>query len=162
MKFSVHIPLGESLSFPGTCPFSGAPSSNRTVRLKQTKTLMVMPLPHGIHNSYENTSLRIPASTRIANLALVFEIMIWLSLLGAIGICVFLTTAFKGGVHERAALLCLFASPILALTFRFLRFMVVRKVYLKPANDGYAKLQFRSESYAREFSVLNHLQVFTD
>jgi|GEM_PF-3495697 hypothetical protein len=161
MKYCVNIPLGEPLAFPQICPFSGDPFSSGTVRLKQTKTLMVLPLPGGIYNSYSTTTLRVPASGRIAKLALGLEIMIWISLLGGIGICVLLLTQ-SPGTHERTALLSLLASPFLALGFRFWRFMILRPVRIKPAQDGYTEMQFQSESYARQFSELNRLQMFAD
>ena len=122
---------------------------------------MVLPLPGGLYNSYSTTTLRGPASDKIAKLALGLEIMIWVSLLGGIGICVLLLTQ-SPGAHDRIALLSLVASPILALGFRFCRFLVLRPVRIKPAHNGYIEMQFRSEGYARQFSDLNRLQMYAD
>src|SRR5579859_4918095 len=99
MKYSVNIPLGEGVNFPNTCPFSGESSPGGTVRLKQTKTLMLIPLPGFIYNRYSVTTFHVPASKKIANLAKMLEFMVWASLLGGIAICFLLLTNTHGGKY---------------------------------------------------------------
>ncbi len=161
MKYSVNIPLGEGLNFPNTCPFSGEASPSGTVRLKQTKTLMLIPLPGFVYNRYSVTTFRVPAAKKIANLAFALEILVWASLIGGIGICFLLLTSHSNVHNDRIALLCLLGSPFVALAFRIWRSILVRSVQIRPASDDYVEVQFRSENYAREFSELNHLPYST-
>jgi hypothetical protein len=158
MKYRVRIPVGEPLIFPRLCPFTGAPSPTGTVRLKQTKNLMILPLPGGIYNRYSVTTLHVPASKKIANLALGLEIMIWVSLLGGILLGGYLLLGLSRP-HDEVAFWCLIGGGLLAFAFRVWRFLVVRPVYIKPARDGYTELQFRSEGYAREFAEMNRLDL---
>jgi hypothetical protein len=80
MKYCVNVPLERELQFPNRCPFSDKDSPTGTVRLKRSSTSMVIPLPGGFLNSYSTTGLRMPAAKAVAVLAVVFEIMIWVSI----------------------------------------------------------------------------------
>jgi hypothetical protein len=154
MKYSVSVPLDEPLAFPDLCPFTGTPSPNGTVKLERTRTLLFIPLLVAYYQKYQKTTLRIPASAKIARAAMSMSIMVWASLVGGIGICFLLLTSHSNMHNDRIALLCLAGSPLVALGFKIARAVTLRAVNLKSAEDGFVELQFKSETYAREFSRL--------
>lgn len=160
MKYYVHVPLEKPLTFPDVCPFSETPSPTSTIRLKQTSTSSILPIPGGVLNSYSTTTMRIPASKKIAVLATTLGILIWMSMLGGMGICVWLVTLDDSKFS--APVLFLIGGPIVALGFRILRYFVLRRVRLKNAWNGFAELHFQSESYAKEFSDINRLALIAD
>jgi hypothetical protein len=158
MKYSVHVPLArEEIQFPNRCPFSNQASPRWTVRLKRCSTSIVIPLPGGFLNSYSTMSLRVPAGGMTALLAVSFEAMIWLSILGGMAVAGLLTNA--GGQGERYAVLFLPGGLVAALGFRVARWFVLRRVRIRKPWNGFMEVRFASESYAREFSELNRLSV---
>lgn len=160
MKYCVNVPLERELHFPNRCPFSDRPSPSGTVRLKQTSTSRVLPHPGGFWNSYATTALRIPAGRMIAVLALGFQIMMWLSILGGMAIAALLATA--DNPQTRFAALFVAAGLLAAVGFRVARWILLRRVSIGNAWHGFVKVRFGSESYAREFSELNRLPLVSD
>jgi hypothetical protein len=159
MKYCVNVRVERSLAFPDLCPFTGEPSPNGTVKLERTRTLLFIPLLVAYYQKYQKTTLRIPASAKIARRAMSMSIMVWASLLGGIGICFLLLTSHSNMHNDRIALLCLVGSPLLALGFKIARAVTLRAVNLKSAEDGFVEFEFKSETYAREFSRLNNVSV---
>lgn len=163
MKHCVKIPVGKSLQFPDLCPFTETSTPRGVVRLKKSKTLFVIPLPGGIFNRYKNARIQIPACQQVATKAVKLEILMWASLLGGI---VFGFLMVKATGHsptpQFSPLLPLIVGPILALVFRILRHIVLRKVTIGRSNAEVLELNFQSETYARKFSELNHFPVTVD
>jgi len=146
------------LQFPDLCPFTDSPAPRGIVRLKETKTLFVIPLPGAIYNRYRTTQIRIPASQEIAKKALRLEVLIWASLLGgiAIGLLTVLLTEHSP-TPQSWPFLPLIAGPILALVFRIQRYFLLRRVCIGKTGPEALELCFQSETYAKTFSELNHL-----
>src|SRR5579859_4904497 len=119
MKYCVSVPLGRPLQFPNMCPFSGTPSPSGTVTLMNHSTSRVLPLPGGYVNSHAKTSLSIPASEKVARLAAVLQALIWVSLVGGIGIAFWLVLhhSYSHGPN-RAPGVFLTGGLLLALGFR--------------------------------------------
>jgi hypothetical protein len=155
MKYSINVPLEREIQFPNRCPFSDQPSPTGTVRLKRSSSSMVIPLPGGFLNSYSTTALQVPAGRMIAVLAVGFEILIWLSILGGMGVAVLLASG--EGPHGRYAVLFVAGGLVAALGFRVARWIVLRRVRIGKAWNGFMEVSFTSESYAKEFSELNRL-----
>jgi hypothetical protein len=106
--------------------------------------------------------MRIPASRKIAVLAKTLELLIWLSMLGGMGICAWLLTHDDSKLSQSAPVFFVVGGIIVALGFRILRFFILRRVRLKNAWNGFAELHFKSESYAKEFSEMNRLALVAD
>lgn len=155
MKCSVNVPLDRELEFPNRCPFSDTPSPTGTVRLKRTSSSFVTPMPGGFRNAYTTTLLQFPAQRTIAILAVFCEIMIWLSILTAMLLAVLLVN--KDGPDARYASLFVVSGPALALGFRLARWIVLRRVRIGNAWNGFIEVHFDSATYAKEFSELNRL-----
>lgn len=156
MSYCVNVPLGQLLKFPKACPFSGRPDPTGVVRLKRTSTSLVLPLPGGFANSYSQTAFRLPACRRVAACAMALEILMWISLLGGVAICCWLVSQPSTGPRSAPAAFLL-GGPLVALGFRFARFLVLRGVRVGNAWNGFVEVSFKSEAYAREFSELNRL-----
>jgi len=118
---------------------------------------MVIPLPGAFLNSYSTTHLRVPAARIIAMLAVGFEIMIWLSILGGMAVAVLLASA--EGNRSRYAVLFVAGGLIAALGCRVARWIVLRRVRIGKAWNGFMEMSFASESYAKEFSELDRLSL---
>ena len=157
MKYRVNVPLEREIQFPNRCPFSDQVSPTGTVRLKRSSTSMVIPHPGGFVNSYSTTSLLVPAGRTIAALAVGFEIMIWLSILGGMAMAVLLASG--EGNHGRFAVLFIGGGLVAAIGFRVARWFVLRRVSIGKAWNGFMEVSFASESYAKEFSELNMLSL---
>ena len=153
MSYCVNIPLEGGVAFPNRCPFSGRESPTGTIRLKTTSNSTVTPTLDGFRNSYTKTFLRIPAARPIAMLAVGLEMMIWLSILGGIAIATLLATSEK----SRFAVLFVVGGLLAAVGFRIARWIVLKGVRIGNAWNGFIPVRFASESYAKEFSELNHL-----
>src|SRR5205823_48813 len=126
MKYSVNVPHAQELQFPNRCPFSDQVSPTGTVRLKRSSTSKVIPLPGAFLNSYSTTHLRVPAARVIAMLAVGFEMMIWLSILGGMAAAVLLANA--EGNRSRYAVLFVAVGLVAALGCRVARWVVLRRV----------------------------------
>lgn len=161
MKYSVHVPLEQELLFPKRCPFSDDLSPTATVQLKRTSTSIVIPLPGGFLNSYSTTSLWLPAAKKVAVLALSFEIMIWLSILGGMAMPV-LAMNIGDGRYTSDAVLFIPIGLVAALGFRVARWFVLRRVGIAKPWNGFMEVKFASEAFAREFSELNRLALVAD
>ena len=159
MKYCVNVPVERELQFPNRCPFSDKDSPTGTVRLKRSSTSMVIPLPGGFWNSYSTTALRLPADKAVAVLAMVFEIMIWVSILGGLAVDFLLVTT--GGGHGRYAGLFTVGGLLAALVFRIARWFVLRRVRMGKPWNGFVEMGFASEAYAKEFSEMNRLAMVT-
>jgi hypothetical protein len=120
---------------------------------------MVIPLPGGFLNSYSTTALRMPAAKAVAVLAIVFESMIWLSILGGVAAAALLATA--DGRQSRFAVLFIAGGLVAALVSRIARWFVLRRVRIGNAWNGFIEMSFASEAYAKEFSELNSLALVT-
>jgi len=155
MKYCVNVPVERELQFPNRCPFSDKVSPTGTVRLKRSSTSIVIPLPGGFLNSYSTTALRLPAAKSIAALAIVLEIMIWVSILGGMAVDVLLVTT--GGGQSRNAGLFTVGGLLAALVFRIARWFMLRRVRIGNTWNGFIEMSFASEAYAKEFSELNRL-----
>lgn len=161
MSYHVHVPLGKPVAFPNVCPFSEKPSPSSRIRLGHTSTSSVLPLPGGFLNSYSSTTIEIPVSGEIARRAQILQILIWLSILGGMATCVW-AISFDHSQLSRYAPVVLVGALIVALAFRILRYFVLRKVLVKGVWNGFVKVRFQSESYAKEFSELNRLALVKD
>jgi hypothetical protein len=159
MKYCVNVPLERELQFPNRCPFSDKDSPTGTVRLKRSSTSIVIPLPGGFLNSYSTTALRLPADKAVAALAIVFESMIWLSILGGMAVDALLVTT--GRSQGRYAGLFTVGGLLAALGFRIARWFVLRRVRIGKPWNGFMEVSFASEAYAKEFSELNRLALVT-
>lgn len=106
--------------------------------------------------------MQIPASGKISVLAKTFEILIWVSMLGGMGLCGWMLTLDDSKVSHSAPVFCIVGGVIGAVGFRFLRYFILRRVRLKNAWNGFVELHFKSELYAREFSEINRLALITD
>lgn len=155
MNYTVNVPIGRGLAFPNRCPFSDLPSPTGTVRLKQTSTSFVIPLPGGFLNSYSRTTFNVPAARKVVALALTLEIMIWVSILGGMFIAGLVGTSSSH--YAAIAVLFLPAGLIAALGFRVARAIVLRPVRIRPPWNDFVEVRFASESYAKEFCELNRL-----
>jgi hypothetical protein len=155
MKCCVNVPLNRELEFPDRCPFSDAPSPKGTVCLKRKSTSLVMPLPGGFQNSYSATSLEIPAQRTVAVMAVGLEMAMWLSMLGGMLIAVLLVNA--DGPLARFAAFFVLGGLVAAVGCRIARWIVLRRVRIGNAWEGYVEVRFDSESYAKEFSEMNRL-----
>jgi hypothetical protein len=120
---------------------------------------MVIPLPGGFFNSYSTTAMRLPADKAVAALAIVFESMIWLSILGGMAVGGLLGTA--DGPQSRYAGLFIPGGLLAALVFRIARWFVLRRVRIGKPWNGFMEVSFASEAYAKEFSELNRLALVT-
>jgi hypothetical protein len=150
MKYCVNVPLERELQFPNRCPFSDKASPTGTVRLKRSSTSIVIPLPGGFLNSYSTTALQLPANIAVAALAIVFESMIWLSILGGMALGALLP-------ESRYAVEFIAGGLVAALGFRIARWFVLRRVRIAKPWNGFMEVSFASEAYAKEFSELNRL-----
>lgn len=162
MKYRVQVPLGKSLQFPDLCPFTDTPAPRGVVRLKQTRTLWVVPLPGGIYNRYATTRLRIPADRQVAAKALRLEVLMWASLLGGIAIGFLMVATDHSKTPNEWPFLVVMGGPILALGFRIARYVTLRRVRIGRTDAEMLELLFDSELYARKFSELNRLPLAAD
>jgi hypothetical protein len=162
MRCYVHVPLEKPLTFPGVCPFSGTSVPKNKVSLKYTSTSFILPLPGGFYNSYSTTTIQVPASRKTAVLDKSSEILIWISMLGGIGMCAWLVTHDHSKLPNFAPAFFLIGGLVGAIVFRVVRYFVLRGVRLKNPWNGFIEMHFRSESYARNFSELNRLALITD
>jgi len=155
MKYCVNVPVERELQFPNRCPFSDKVSPTGTVRLKRSSTSIVIPLPGGFLNSYSTTALRLPADKAVAALAILLEIMIWVSILGGMAVDVLLVTTGRGRGHYAG--LFTVGGLLAALVFRIARWFMLRRVRIGNTWNGFIEMSFASEAYAKEFSELNRL-----
>ena len=155
----MNVPVERELQFPDRCPFSDKASPTGTVRLKRTSTSIVIPLPSGFFNSYSTTAMRLPADIAVAALAIIFESMIWVSILGGLAVDWLLVTT--GGSQSRHAGLFTVGGLLAALVFRIARWFVLRRVRIGNAWNGFIEVSFASEAYAKEFSEMNRLALVT-
>ena len=88
--------------------------------------------------------------------------MIWVSLLGGIGICIAWLSALKASDSGKVPLLVLAGGILAAFGFRVVRYWVLRPVRIKSAWNDFVEVKFRSESYAKAFAELNRLSISTD
>lgn len=162
MKYSVHVPLGKPLQFPNLCPFTDTASPNSIIRLKRTATTMVLPLPGFILSRNTTTSMCFPASRKFALRSLRLQVMIWVSLLGGIGICIAWLSTLKASDSGKVPLLVLAGGVLAAIGFRVARYWVLRPVRIKSAWNEFVEVRFRSERYAKAFAELNRLAISAD
>ncbi len=156
MKYCVNVPLERELVFPNRCPFSDRPSPTGTIRLKRSSTSAVLPIPGGFVNSHSKTTLSMPAERRIVALATALEILMWLSILGGMIVAVLLSMS---ETHTRFAALYVPVGLLVALGFRIARWVLLKRVQIGNAWNGFIEVRFGSESYAKEFSELNRLSL---
>jgi hypothetical protein len=162
MKYSVQVPLGKPLQFPNLCPFTDTASPNSIIRLKQTSTSWVLPLPGLILSSNSTTSMRFPASKKVVVRSLVYQVMIWVSLLGGIGLCIAWLSADHPSKTDWVARLFLAVGLFAAGGFGVARYWILRRVRIKSAWNDFVEVRFRSERYAKEFAELNRLAISAD
>jgi hypothetical protein len=98
--------------------------------------------------------MRLPADKAVAALAIFFESMIWLSILGGLAVDFLLVTT--GGSQSRHAGLFTVGGLLAALGFRIARWFVLRRVRIGKPWNGFIEMSFASEAYAREFSEMNN------
>jgi len=159
MKYTVHVPLGKPLQFPDLCPFTDTASPDSSIRLKKTSTSMVVPL---IVSSNTTTSICFPAQRKVAVRSMIFGAMIWVSLLGGIGICIAWLSTLKASDSGKVPLLVLAGGVLAAIGFRVARYWVLRPVRIKSAWNEFVEVRFRSERYAKAFAELNRLAISAD
>ena len=99
--------------------------------------------------------MQVPAAKKVALLAIAFEVLIWLSILGGMAVAVLLASG--EGHHSRFAILFIAGGLIAAIGFRVARWFVLRRVRIGNAWNGFIEVSFASESFAREFTELNRL-----
>jgi hypothetical protein len=100
-----------------------------------------------------------PAAKAVAVFAIVFEIMIWLSILGGMAVAALLATA--DGRQSSDGVLFIAGGLVAALVSRVARWFVLRRVRIGNAWNGFIEMNFASQAYAKEFSELNRLAVVT-
>jgi hypothetical protein len=123
---------------------------------------MVLPLPGLILSSNSTTSMRFPARRKVVVLSLVYQAMIWLSLLGGALLCIHWLSADHPSKMEWVSLLFLAGGVLAAIGFRVARYWVLRRVRICPAWGGFIEVKFKSESYAKAFAELNRLAISAD
>ena len=161
MKYRVQVPEGMPLAFPDLCPFTDAPAPTSMVRLKVVSTNWILLLPGFVANSYTKTTIRVPAARKVAMMALGSELMIWISLLGGMGLCVW--SMDQGSDHEqRFTFLFIVGGVLAALAFRIFRACILRRVRIKTPWNGFVEVLFKSETFAREFAERNRLAISAD
>ncbi len=158
MGYRINVPLERDIQFPDRCPFSDEMSPTGKVQLKRNSTSIVLPLPGGFLNSHSSTALQLPAAKKIATLAVTFQILMWLSILGGMAVPVILM-GIDAGDNGRYAILFIAGGLLAALGFRIARWFVLRRVKIGNAWNGFLEMVFASETFAREFSELNRLSL---
>jgi hypothetical protein len=101
--------------------------------------------------------LNFPAARKVVTLALALEILMWGSILGGMFAAGLVGTS--NSHYARIAVLFLPGGLVVALGFRIARSLVLKRVRISKAWNDFVEVRFGSESYAREFSELNHLHL---
>lgn len=166
----VRIPLGARLSFPGSCPFTGAQLARKRVTIWYPKFGFRIPIPIlGSIWAEPKVRMRFPASTakaltesflRLAGILLI--IVLVLSNLMARTRGDQQTTSSQGltGTSADPAetwIKVFLISIVLYLALKGLRILNLRAVQIIGRDGNLVEVSFRQADFAREFCELNQL-----
>ena len=161
-KYYVLIKGNKPLVFPPVCPFTGKPMPSAWVTLKHIGnvrySLMWLLLGH-LKNTYNKASVKVRASERFAKLYRTVRAMVWISLLGGIGVTVILIEMNDKSPNPSAIpFLGILGALVGSAAFKSYGHFLIKKCHISNISGEQIEVCFASKDYARSFCELNQLE----
>jgi len=155
--------LNDYVSFPNTCPFTGRPSPEGSIKLHRTSDRSTMiPLPglsmFFISSSFTRSQIEVPADKGLCRWIRFLDVVFAVTVI--LGPCVAATWIMleMSRVESRpltAPVALFIGATTIAAACLLYRAWLLRNVRLVGHGEGRITLRFRSEDYAQEFASMN-------